>query len=49
MKARIALLILLATPATAHRLDEYLQKLKANRNKKQPKEKPHVHNSIRKR
>jgi DNA-binding transcriptional ArsR family regulator len=31
------------------RLDEYLQKLKANRNKKQPKEKPHVHNSIRKR
>ncbi len=25
MKARIALLILLATPATAHRLDEYLQ------------------------
>ena len=31
------------------RLDEYLQNLKANRNKKQPKEKPHVHNSIRKR
>ena len=31
------------------RLDVYLQKLKANRNKKQPKEKPHVHNSIRKR
>jgi DNA-binding transcriptional ArsR family regulator len=31
------------------RLDEYLQKLKANRNKKQPKEKPHVHKSIRKR
>jgi DNA-binding transcriptional ArsR family regulator len=31
------------------RLDEYLQKLKAKRNKKQPKEKPHVHNSIRKR
>jgi DNA-binding transcriptional ArsR family regulator len=31
------------------RLDEYLQKLKANRNKKQPKEKPHVHNSLRKR
>jgi DNA-binding transcriptional ArsR family regulator len=31
------------------RLDEYLQKLKANRNKKQPKEKPHIHNSIRKR
>ena len=31
------------------RLDEYLQKLKANRNKKQPKEKPHVHSSLRKR
>jgi DNA-binding transcriptional ArsR family regulator len=31
------------------RLDEYLQELKASRNKKQPKEKPHVHNGRRKR
>jgi DNA-binding transcriptional ArsR family regulator len=31
------------------RLDEYLQVLKADRNKKQPKEKPHVHHSRRKR
>jgi DNA-binding transcriptional ArsR family regulator len=31
------------------RLDEYLQELKANRNKKQPKEKPRVQNSRRNR
>jgi len=31
------------------RLEEYLQDLKANRNKKQPKEKPRVQNSRRKR
>ena len=30
-------------------LDEYLQELKANRNKKQPKEKPRVQNSRRNR
>jgi DNA-binding transcriptional ArsR family regulator len=31
------------------RLEEYLQELKANRNKKQPKEKPRVQNGRRKR
>jgi sugar-specific transcriptional regulator TrmB len=31
------------------RLDEYLQELKADRNKKQPEEKPRVQNSRRKR
>jgi DNA-binding transcriptional ArsR family regulator len=31
------------------RLDEYLQKLKANNNKKKPKEKPNANNAIRKR
>jgi len=31
------------------RLDEYLQELKVNRNKKQPKEKPRVQNSRRNR
>jgi DNA-binding transcriptional ArsR family regulator len=31
------------------RLDDYLKTLKAARNKKQPKEKPHVHHSLRKR
>ncbi len=32
-----------------YRLEEYLQELKANRNKKQPKEKPRVQNGRRKR
>jgi DNA-binding transcriptional ArsR family regulator len=31
------------------RLEEYLQKLKANNNKKKPKEKPNANNAIRKR
>jgi DNA-binding transcriptional ArsR family regulator len=31
------------------RLDEYLQNLKANNNKKKPKEKPNANNAIRKR
>jgi DNA-binding transcriptional ArsR family regulator len=31
------------------RLDEYLQKLKENRNRKKPKEKPNANNAIRKR
>lgn len=31
------------------RLDEYLQKLKANNHKKKPKEKPNANNAIRKR
>jgi DNA-binding transcriptional ArsR family regulator len=31
------------------RLDDYLHKLKSNRKKNQPKEKPHVHNNPRKR